>query len=67
MKRFFIVFLAFLFSWLFISCSTVKHYTPNTENFNVDNSVNIPHNSINLIVNDLRGDNITKLKVLLHI
>jgi len=62
MKRFFIVFLAFLFSWLFFSCSTVKYYTPNTVNFNVDNSVNIPHDSINLIVNDLRGDNIDQTK-----
>jgi len=68
MKRFFIVFLVFLLSWLFISCSTVKHYTPNTENFNVDNSVNIPHDSINLIVNDLRGDNIDQTKnIIAHI
>jgi len=62
MMRFFIVFLAFMFSYLFISCSTVKHYTPNTVNFNVDNSVNIQYNSINLIVNDLRGDNIDQTK-----
>ena len=68
MKHFFIVFLAFSFSWLFISCSTVKHYTPNIENFNVDNSVNIPHDSINLIVNDLRGDNIDQTKsIIAHI
>jgi len=68
MKRYFIIFLAFLFSWLFISCSTIKHYTPNAGNFNVDNSVNIPHDSINLIVNDLRGDNIDQTKsIIAHI
>ena len=51
-----------IISCAFYSCSTIKYFTPVNQEFNTESIANFHISSTNLIVNDLRGDNIDQTK-----
>jgi len=65
MKRINIIILLFI-SFTISGCSTVKYFTPNNQEFNADNISTFNLSSVNLIINDLRGENKDQTKVVIE-
>jgi len=49
--------LIFAIIFLICGCSTVKHFTPDNQEFNAESIANYHSSTVNLIVNDLRSEN----------
>ena len=62
MKQVKFIIILVLISLVIGGCSTVKYFTPNNQEFDVDNISNFHISSTNLIVNDLRGGNLDNSK-----